>query len=62
MTPTRFDAGAIADALKKEHGADALDFAVRTAKQHLKVAEWKSGALWLQVVNRLSARALSRSA
>lgn len=50
----RSDVDAIADGLRQTHGSHAFDFAVQTAKQHLQAAAWKHGALWLQVVNRLT--------
>tara|TARA_R110000868_G_scaffold31905_1_gene116529 strand:- start:4448 stop:4630 length:183 start_codon:yes stop_codon:yes gene_type:complete len=49
------DARSLADQVQQAHGAQAFDYAVNTAKQHLHTAAWKSGALWLQVVNRLNA-------
>ncbi len=48
------DARSLADQVQKVHGPKAFDYAVSTAKQHLHTAAWKSGALWLQVVNRLN--------
>ena len=51
----RADVDALADELRRAHGAGALDVAIQTAKQHLASAAWKNCALWLQVVNRLSA-------
>jgi hypothetical protein len=52
----RADVGALADELRRAHGNGALDVAVQTAKKHLAAAAWKHCALWLQVVNRLSAQ------
>ena len=51
----RADITALADEVRRAHGPSALDFAAQTAKQHLRSAAWKSCAMWLQVVNRLSA-------
>lgn len=51
----RTDIIALADEVRRAHGPSALDFAAQTAKQHLRSAAWKNCALWLQVVNRLSA-------
>lgn len=50
----RADVDALADELRRTHGAGALDAAIQTAKQHLNSAAWKNCALWLQVVNRLN--------
>ena len=52
--PYRADIDSMAAELQRAHGADALEIAVQTAKQHLSSAAWKSCAMWLQVVNRLS--------
>jgi len=49
------DAGILTEQVMQTHGPQALDYAASNAKQHLLTAAWKSGALWLQVVNRLSA-------
>jgi len=51
----RTDVTALAEELRQKHGASALDVAVQTARQHLRSAAWKNCALWLQVVNRLTA-------
>ena len=45
----------LAKEVQRTHGAEALDYAINTTKRHLHTAEWKNGALWLQVVNRLNA-------
>jgi hypothetical protein len=58
----RADVTALADEVRRAHGAMALDFAAQTAKQHLRSAAWKNCALWLQVVNRLSAETPAASA
>lgn len=50
----RSDVDALAEELRRNHGAQAFDVAVQTAKQHLNSAAWKHCALWLQVVNRLN--------
>ncbi len=50
----RSDIDGLAEELRRRHGAAAFDIAVETAKQHLGTAAWKSGAMWLQVVNRLT--------
>jgi hypothetical protein len=55
----RTDVAALAEELRREHGADAFDVAVKNAREHLDSAAWKNCALWLQVVNRLSAPQLS---
>ncbi len=47
------DVGTLADEVRRTHGSEAFDYAARTAKHHLLTAAWKSGALWLKVVNRL---------
>ena len=51
----RTDINALAEELRRTHGASALDIAVQTAKQHLRSSAWKNCAMWLQVVNRLTA-------
>lgn len=51
----RADIGALAEELRRTHGTLALDFAAQTAKHHLRSAAWKHCAMWLQVVNRLTA-------
>ena len=48
------DINALAEELRRTHGASALDVAVQTAKSHLSSAAWKNCAMWLQVVNRLT--------
>ena len=55
MTPrlTRFDVTATANRLRLQHGSQAIDEALQTARHHLQTAEWKKGAQWLQVVNHL---------
>lgn len=49
------DVDALANELRRVHGASAFEVAVSTAKDHLRAAAWKHCALWLQVVNRLGA-------
>lgn len=51
----RTDVTALADELRRTHGPSALDFAVQNARQYLRSAAWKHCAMWLQVVNRLTA-------
>ena len=51
----RADVDALADELRRAHGAGALGGANETQKRHQATAAWKYCALWLQVVNRLSA-------
>jgi hypothetical protein len=53
----RSDIDALAAELRQTHGAQAFEFAVETAKQHLQAAAWKHVALWLQVVNHLTREA-----
>lgn len=53
------DVGVLAEQVKQTHGSQALNYATTTAKQHLRTAAWKSGALWLQVVNRLNISEMS---
>lgn len=45
---------ALADEVRKTHGAEALDFAIARMHQHLGASAWKNCALWLQIVNRLN--------
>ena len=47
------DVGTLMEEVKRSHGPQAFEYAANTAKQHLLSAAWKSGALWLKVVNRL---------
>jgi hypothetical protein len=51
----RTDISALADELRRTYGASALDYAAQNAKQYLRSAAWKHCAMWLQVVNRLTA-------
>jgi hypothetical protein len=51
----RTDVSALVEEVRRTHGASALDFAAQTARQHLRSAAWKHCAMWLQVVNRLTA-------
>ena len=55
----RADVDALADELRRTHGAGALEAAIQTAREHLNSAAWKNCALRLQVVNRLSPKGLS---
>jgi len=43
------------DELVKAHGQKARDVAIDTVNRHVQVSAWKQCAMWLQVVNRLSA-------
>ena len=53
----RTDINALAEELRREHGAEAFEIAVKNAREYIDSSAWKSCALRLQVVNRLSARA-----
>jgi hypothetical protein len=55
----RADIAALAEDLRRKHGAQAYDVAVKTAREYLGNAAWKNCAMWLQVVNRLNAPQLS---
>ncbi len=48
------DINALAEELCRTHGTRALDVAIATAKEHLRAAAWKHGAVWLRVANKLS--------
>ena len=48
------DVNGLASELRRAHGTAALEFAVRTAKEHIERSAWKDCAMWLQVVNRLN--------
>jgi hypothetical protein len=47
------DVNGLAEELKRAHGVRAVDIAVQTAKEHLRISAWKHCAMWLQVVNHL---------
>ena len=47
------DAGILTEQIRRTHGPQALEYAAGNARQHLLTAAWKSGALWLRVVNSL---------
>ena len=51
----RADVNAMAEELRRAHGADAFEIAVKNAREYIDSSAWKNCALWLQVVNRLSA-------
>jgi hypothetical protein len=53
----RADINALAEELRREHGAEAFEIAVRNAREYIGNSAWKNCALWLQVVNRLNAPA-----
>ena len=55
----RADIAALAEELRREHGANAYEIAVKNAREHLDSSAWKNCALWLQVVNRLNTLHLS---
>ncbi|MGE3334328.1 MAG: hypothetical protein AB7I36_11855 [Rhodospirillaceae bacterium] len=48
------DVSGLADALRREHGLQAIDVALENARQHMQDAAWKHCTMWLQVVNRLN--------
>ena len=50
----RTDFDALANELRRSHGAAALDVAAGIARQQLQTAAWKSCAVWLQVANRIA--------
>ena len=45
---------ALAEEVRRTHGTEALDYAITCMRGHLGASAWKSCALWLQIVNRLS--------
>ena len=51
----RTDVNSLVDELRRTHGPGAFEVAVQNVKQHLGAAAFKHCALWLQVVNQLSA-------
>ena len=51
----RTDINGLADGLRLAYGSNALDVAAQNARQHFSEAAWKDCALWLRVVNLLSA-------
>ena len=55
----RADINALAEELRRLHGAQAFEIAVKNAREYIDNSAWKNCALWLQVVNRLSAPQLS---
>jgi hypothetical protein len=59
MTPAEpmFDTLAVANDLRRRHGAAAVDLASRRAKEHLQKASWMAGAQWLRVVSHLKSAA-----
>ncbi|MCA0199597.1 MAG: hypothetical protein LCH56_02005 [Proteobacteria bacterium] len=48
------DVSGLAAALQREHGLQALDVALDTARRHMQDASWKQCTMWLQVVNHLN--------
>ena len=50
----RTDIDALADELRRDHGARALEVAVSNVRENLQSTAWKHCALWLQVANRLT--------